>query len=94
MPDRLESLRKEIHRLDAELVGLIKTRMERVQEIARFKKDNDIPIRDDSRETDVISYVLKQPHEGIDSEKLSMLFQQIMEISRDTQSKVFKSLDQ
>ena len=73
MSDRLESLRNEIHLLDEELVRLIKTRMDKVQEIARFKKMKNLPIRDGSREDDVIAHILKQPHEGIDSEKLIKL---------------------
>lgn len=94
MPNRLESLRQEIHELDAELVRLIRIRMKRVREIARFKLDHHLPIRDDSREADVISFVLNQPHGEIDSEKLADLFRQILEISRETQQKVFESGDQ
>lgn len=93
MTDRLESLRLEINRLDTELVRLLKNRMDRVREIARFKKDHHMTIRDDSRESEVIAHVLNQPHDGIESEKLAMLFQQILEISRDAQSRVFESMD-
>ena len=93
MPDPLEALRKEIYLLDEELVRLIKTRMDKVQEIARFKKENNIPIRDDSREAEVIAHMLNQPHEGIDSHKLTKLIHQLLDISRDTQSKVFESMD-
>ena len=93
MSDHLESLRNEILHLDEELIRLIRIRMEKVQEIARFKKENSLPIRDDSREADVIAHILNQPHEGIDSEKLTVLIHQLLEISRDTQSKVFESMD-
>lgn len=50
----LEELRNEIDNVDKELVELFEKRMEIVLNVAKYKKENNIPILNNSREQEVI----------------------------------------
>lgn len=49
----LEDYREEIDRINQEIAEDISERMEIVQEIGEYKKENDIPIKDENREKKV-----------------------------------------
>ena len=51
----LEAARKEINRIDEEMAQLFERRMEAVQQIAAYKKENGLPIRDPERESALIN---------------------------------------
>ena len=61
----LESARQEINRIDGEMARLFERRMKAVEQIAAYKKENGLPVRDPVREAAVIdrnrSYI--QNHE-------------------------------
>jgi chorismate mutase/prephenate dehydratase len=50
--DELKSYREKIDSLDRELVRLFLERMEVVKNIARYKKENHIPVLDSGREAE------------------------------------------
>ncbi|MDO5702176.1 MAG: chorismate mutase [Lachnospiraceae bacterium] len=50
----IDELRKEIDRIDSELVRLFEERMNIALEIAAYKKQNGLPILDEGREKAVI----------------------------------------
>ena len=50
----LKEVRKEIDRVDNQILSLIEARFELVKKVAEIKKKNDLPIRDLEREKEVI----------------------------------------
>lgn len=50
----LYELRNEIDRVDAALAALYEERMQLAQNIANYKRENNLPVRDQNRETVVI----------------------------------------
>ena len=52
--DSLDTARKEINRIDAEMARLFTERMKAVRAIAEYKKENSLPIYDGAREAEVI----------------------------------------
>ena len=51
----LEQYRKEIDQIDGELAALFCRRMEIVEQIAAYKRKNDLPVCDPAREASVLS---------------------------------------
>ena len=49
----LNSLRKDVDRIDEKILALIKKRLELAEKIAFFKKNKGLPIKDGLREKDV-----------------------------------------
>lgn len=52
--NKLECLRSEIDKIDTKLIELFEKRMDISQEIAEYKKNNEIPIFDEEREREVL----------------------------------------
>ena len=50
----MDLARKEINRIDAEMAALFEQRMHEVERIARYKKENGLPVRDPRREAALI----------------------------------------
>ena len=50
----IEELRKKINKIDEEMAKLFEERMECVKEIAKYKKENNLPILDKNREKSLI----------------------------------------
>ncbi|MDV3426561.1 MAG: chorismate mutase, partial [Bacillota bacterium] len=83
----LSDYRNKIDEIDREIVKLFERRMETAEAIANYKKDNNLPILNSSREDQVIKKVksyLKNPElmEGAED-----LYRCIMKISRTYQQK-------
>ena len=53
----LDDLRKEIDLIDREIVNLIAKRIEVVKKVGQFKKENNIPVIDNSRFKKVLNKV-------------------------------------
>lgn len=51
----MEELRREIDRIDSELLSLIAKRLEVAKKIGEYKKKNKIPIRDKKRESEIVN---------------------------------------
>jgi len=52
--NELEQCRKEIDEIDKELINLFERRMDVAIRVANCKKENDLPIYDEERESKVI----------------------------------------
>tara|TARA_A100001015_G_C14784116_1_gene630359 strand:+ start:148 stop:417 length:270 start_codon:yes stop_codon:yes gene_type:complete len=59
MSENLDDLRKEINKLDINILDLIKKRMEVSIKIGNYKKKNKIDILNSGREKEVISNLIK-----------------------------------
>jgi chorismate mutase/prephenate dehydratase len=86
----IKELRNEIDTIDKELVGLFERRMETASKIAQYKKENGLPISDQSREREVINKVtadVKPEFSGY----AKVLYQTLFDVSRSYQRKITTS---
>lgn len=59
MKEDLNSLRKDINSLDRQILELLQKRIEVAKKVGKYKKKNNIPVLDESRERQVIENVQK-----------------------------------
>lgn len=57
--DTLESLRKQIDQIDNKIITLFGKRFSLVKEIGKYKKNNNIPVKNKKREGDKLQKLLK-----------------------------------
>lgn len=81
----LENIRKDIDDIDSELTALFKKRMEKSLEVARFKRENNLPVFSDSREKEILHKVSQQIGEPFDG-YARLLFNTIFDASRSCQN--------
>lgn len=88
--NELEQCRKEIDEIDKELVNLFERRMDVAIRVANYKKENDLPIYDEERE----SKVIKKNVDNLRNKNYDLLarrfFLSIMELSRNIQESIIK----
>ncbi len=85
----LDSIRKEINDIDAQLIELFKQRMDCAKRVGEFKKENNLPILNQQRENEILDVVEKEGQEYGYASRL--LFSNIMELSRDLQHDIVGS---
>ena len=85
--DELDYLRKEINKIDKDLIELFKNRMEIVSKVADYKKRNSIEILDLEREKQILENHLKG-QEGYEKRYLKEFLENIMYISRKSQKDI------
>ena len=56
----LEQMRQDIDKIDSQITDLFRTRMETSLEIAKYKKEHQIPVLNDNREKEVLHKVSEQ----------------------------------
>lgn len=79
----LNEIRKEIDRIDNEMVELFSQRMDISKSVGEYKKENNLPVLDEKREQIVIEKAEKRGGEYGSAVKL--MYQNIMELSRAVQ---------
>lgn len=89
--DTLEILRNQIDDIDKQLTELFEKRMETVLKVAQYKKENNIPILNKSREEEVIEKNIKYlKNKGFKKEETEFL-KSVMAISKKAQArKIFE----
>ena len=85
MSESLMQLRKNVERIDSQIVRLLQKRMLLVKEIGALKKELGLDLIDPLRETQVLQHVASLPHDPIPTSTLEGLFLQIIRTSRDLQ---------
>ena len=86
--NNLEQMRKEIDIIDDKILDAFKERMKLSAEIAKFKKDNDIPVLDEGREKEKLDRIAKSGDEF--SAFSSKLYLTLADLSRDYQNIINK----
>lgn len=88
--NEIEQCRKEIDEIDKELINLFERRMDVAIRVANCKKENDLPIYDEERE----SKVIKKNVDNLKNKNYDLLarrfFLSIMELSRSLQESIIK----
>ncbi len=77
----LDEIRKEIDITDSKLLELFTQRMELCRNVARYKKENGMPVFQGSREKQVLDKIAEQSPAELEA-ATRLLFSQIMEISK------------
>ena len=85
--DELEQLRDEIDQIDREMTRLFEKRMEIVDKVAQYKKKNNIPILNTSREEEVLEKNITYLQDKTLRDPLREFFISLMKISKDIQRK-------
>lgn len=88
--NELEQCRKEIDEIDKELINLFERRMDVAIRVANHKKENDLPIYNEERE----SKVIKKNVDNLKNKNYDLLarrfFLSVMELSRSLQESIIK----
>ena len=88
--NELNKYREEIERIDQEIINLFLKRMDTSKKIALYKKENNLPVLNSTREAELISKYSSY----FDNEELKnyflIFFKQILEISKDYQQEIIK----
>lgn len=82
----LEESRKKIDTIDHELIKLFKDRMDMVCEVAKYKKENELPIYNGQREREIINSLSNQVPEDL-SLYVKVLYNTLFSVSRAYQTK-------
>ncbi|MBR6501464.1 MAG: chorismate mutase [Firmicutes bacterium] len=85
--DCLNEVRAKINDVDQQLMTLFKERMLLSEEVARIKKENNIPLVDSGREAQVIQHAIQITGEEF-KEETTILVQTLMDLSKAWQKKV------
>lgn len=82
----LNEIRKEINEIDDELIELFKRRMDCAEEVAYYKKANNIAVLNEEREKEILDKVEEKC--GVYGQSARILFSNIMELSRELQKNI------
>ncbi len=83
----LQEIRKEIDGIDAQLISLLKQRMEKAAAVAVYKKENGMKIYDPHRERDLLLRVSELAGEEHEADA-RVMFSLLMDLSRSYQGKL------
>lgn len=86
----IKELRKEIDYIDCELVKLFEKRMEVVQEVAKYKEKNNLPVLNSNREKEVLDKNLSYLKDERLQPYLEEFFKNLMELSKKVQNSMIK----
>lgn len=87
----LSECRKEIDKIDKELVELFERRMDVAIKVAEYKIENNIPILNEAREAEVIENNVNRLNNKEYSKLTEKFFANLMELSRSVQGERFNS---
>ena len=85
MDNRIAEIRKEIDRLDDELLGLLIKRLELGNEIGEVKRAIGKAVTDEAREKEIFQRLIKNAGSKMAEEDVIEIFSKILEISRKIQ---------
>jgi chorismate mutase/prephenate dehydratase len=83
----LEEIRSRIDKIDGELVQLLLERLKLAEEIARIKKEQNLPILNTAREREIISR-LTQERDDITAGYIKILYTTLFDVSRSHQGRI------
>ena len=89
----LEESRKKIDAIDKELVSLFEKRMNVVLDVARYKKENKLPVFQGNREEEVLKKAVDNLNDKDYAKEAKEFLNSIMEISRGLQKRKIESQD-
>ena len=85
MDNRIAEIRKEIDRLDDELLGLLIKRLKLGKEIGEVKREIGKTVTDEAREKEIFQRLIKNAGNKMPEENVIEIFSKILKISREIQ---------
>jgi chorismate mutase / prephenate dehydratase len=85
MPETLDRCRKEIDRIDREILSLVSSRVAIASEIGKIKRDLGLEITDTSRERETLRNLTAKVEEPLSAQAVTSIFTEIMSVSRAVQ---------
>ena len=85
MKKRLTEIRKDIDRIDDELLGLLIKRLKLGKEIGEVKREIGKAVTDEAREKEIFQRLIKNAGSKMAEEDVIEIFSKILEISRKIQ---------
>ena len=85
----LENERLAINQIDEQLIRLFVKRMEIAGKIAQYKQEHHLPVRDASREEEILRNLCAQVPENLQDAAVQ-LYQLLFELSRSHQQKIMQ----
>ncbi len=89
----LETMREEIDVIDREILEAFRKRMALSAEIAKYKKENNIPVLDVDREKAKLDRIAKNVEDDL-SAFTSKLYLTLADLSKEYQKKLFNGSDE
>ena len=86
----LQELRAKVDKIDDELIVLFEQRMVLSAEVARYKKQHNIPIHDPVREREILDHLSRKVKEGHESSVIA-LYTLLFELSRNEQEIILEA---
>lgn len=83
--NKINKLRKEIDRIDQDLIDLLKNRLSIAKEIGQVKASNLLGINDIDRENKIIKNLSIKANNDLKEEDISNIFKLIFSISKNLQ---------
>ena len=83
--NKINKLRKEIDRIDQDLIDLLKNRLSIAKEIGQVKASNLLSINDIDRENKIIKNLSIKANNDLKEEDISNIFKLIFSISKNIQ---------
>ena len=80
----LKECRQKLDQIDREILEKFTQRMKTVEEIAQYKKENNLPVLDVSREREILIWANRNAPEELSLHSVT-LFRTLMELSRARQ---------
>ncbi len=80
----LETFRLEINNIDTQIFELLNQRHSVVKKIGQYKKENNIPVLDQSREK-IIETKIKTKYQGQEGEYINKIYKEVMNQSKNIQ---------
>lgn len=87
---RLEDLRNDINAIDEEILALFIKRMGVCQDVAVYKKENNLPVLQGNREEEILRRIRALSPEDL-ADGAALLFTNIMDISKSLQQQAIRS---
>ena len=84
---RLDSLRREIDKLDLEILELLQRRMALVEQIAFLKRQAGVEVQDAAREEAIFGRLAQEARTPLSPEAVERIFGEILKVSRELQSR-------
>ena len=82
---KINKLRKEIDKIDQDLIALLKNRFSIAKEIGQVKTSNSFGINDIDRENKIIKNLSIKANNDLKEEDISIIFKLIFSISKNLQ---------
>ena len=83
--DKLSECRRNIDRIDLQLLALLNERARVVEIIGRVKRENSLPVYEPKREDQVYKNILENNHGPLPADSVRRVFERVMDEMRNLQ---------